>query len=51
MDNIEVTQPSLRYSEPMLLMRNERGNFRNVSAQADMSFSVQWLLAEPPSAT
>ena len=34
MDNIQLTQPSLRYSEPMLLMRNERGKFRDVSGQS-----------------
>ncbi len=34
MDNIQLTQPSLRYSEPMLLMRNERGKFLNVSGQS-----------------
>jgi hypothetical protein len=32
MDNIELTQPSTRYREPLLLMRNQRGTFEDVSA-------------------
>jgi hypothetical protein len=38
MDNIEVTQPSLRYLEPFLLLRNERGKFVDVSARAGEPF-------------
>ena len=38
MDNIEVTQPSLRYREPMLLMRNVRGRFENVSGASGETF-------------
>jgi len=34
MDNIELTQPSLRYLEPPLVMRNTRGKFLDVSAQS-----------------
>ncbi|MGH9660276.1 MAG: CRTAC1 family protein [Bryobacteraceae bacterium] len=32
MDNIERTQPALRYREPMLLMRNLGGRFAEISA-------------------
>ncbi len=32
MDNIELSSPSLRYQEQMLLMRNNRGRFEDVSA-------------------
>jgi hypothetical protein len=32
MDNIELTQPNLRYREQLLLMRNLRGKFADVSA-------------------
>jgi hypothetical protein len=38
MDNIELTQPALRYREPMLLMRNQRGRFLDVSAQSGTPF-------------
>ena len=34
MDNIERTQPAVKYREPMLLLRNEGGRFVDVSAQA-----------------
>ena len=34
MDNIEQTQPSLRYLEPLLLMRNSGGRFTDVSRQS-----------------
>lgn len=40
MDNIELTQPSLRYREPLLLMRNVDGKFRDVSAQSGDPFRV-----------
>jgi hypothetical protein len=33
MDNIELTQPSVRYREPLLLMRNTNGKFADVSGQ------------------
>ncbi|MGH9627654.1 MAG: CRTAC1 family protein [Bryobacteraceae bacterium] len=39
MDNIELTQPSLRYLEPLLLMRNVRGKFQNVSGDSGEAFS------------
>src|SRR5262249_53664496 len=34
MDNIQLTQPHLRYREPPLLMRNTRQGFADMSAQA-----------------
>jgi hypothetical protein len=34
MDNIELTQPALRYKEAPLLLRNIRGKFTDVSAQS-----------------
>lgn len=40
MDNIELTEPRLRYREPPLLLKNELTGFRNVSAQAGKVFSV-----------
>jgi len=39
MDNIAVTQPSLRYMEPPLLMRNARGKFVDVSATGGAVFT------------
>lgn len=40
MDNIQLTQPSLRYLEPLLLMKNNRGKFVDVSGQAGDAFQV-----------
>jgi hypothetical protein len=40
MDNIELTQPGLRYRERALLLRNEGGKFTDVSAKAGPPFSV-----------
>jgi hypothetical protein len=40
MDNIEVTQPALRYREPLLLIRNVQGKFRDVSASSGEPFRV-----------
>ncbi len=40
MDNIEQTQPSLRYREPLLLMRNTKGRFQDVSGQSGAPFRV-----------
>jgi hypothetical protein len=34
MDNIELTQPQMRYLEPVLLLRNTGARFEDVSAQA-----------------
>jgi hypothetical protein len=38
MDNIELTQPSIRYKEPPLLMRNTGSRFTDVSASAGKPF-------------
>ncbi|HZT36533.1 MAG TPA: CRTAC1 family protein [Bryobacteraceae bacterium] len=38
MDNIQLTQPHLRYLEPPLLLRNNKGVFADVSAQAGPAF-------------
>lgn len=40
MDNIELTQPSLRYREPLLLMRNEGKKFVDVSRQSGSPFQA-----------
>ncbi|MDQ6708326.1 MAG: CRTAC1 family protein, partial [Acidobacteriota bacterium] len=40
MDNIEQTQPALRYREPLLLMRNAKGRFQDVSGQSGAPFRV-----------
>lgn len=40
MDNIELTQPNLKYLEPPLLLRNLDGKFRDVSAAAGPVFQV-----------
>ena len=34
MDNIGLSSPSLRYLEPMLLLRNNRGTFEDVTSQS-----------------
>ena len=34
MDNIEQTQPGLRYLEPFLLMRHVNGKFEDVSSRS-----------------
>ena len=43
MDNVELTEPSVKYREPLLLLRNQAGKFDNVSAQSGAPF--QQLLA------
>jgi len=40
MDNIELTQPGLRYLEPPLLMRNVKGKFEDVSSQSGEIFQT-----------
>jgi hypothetical protein len=40
MDNIEVTQPALRYLEPLLMMRNVDGRFIDVSKECGAPFTV-----------
>lgn len=42
MDNIELTDPSLRYLEPLLLMKNTRGHFRDVSRESGAAFQTRW---------
>lgn len=42
MDNIELTQPHLRYLEPPMLLRNNKGVFIDVSAQAGPAFHKPW---------
>jgi hypothetical protein len=38
MDNIEITEPTLRYRESPLLLKNERTRFRDVSEQSGPAF-------------
>lgn len=38
MDNIALTQPSVSYKEPPLLLRNTRGKFTDVSARSGEAF-------------
>jgi hypothetical protein len=40
MDNIELTDPGLHYREPFLLMKNNGGQFRDVSAEAGPIFQM-----------
>ena len=40
MDNIELTQASVHYLEPLLLMRNVDGRFEDVSKQAGTPFQI-----------
>ena len=40
MDNIELTQPPVRYKEPLLLVRNRRGTFEDVSRQSGEAFQI-----------
>ena len=40
MDNIQLTQPALRYQESMLLMRNDHGKFLDVSASSGAALQV-----------
>lgn len=40
MDNIELTQPGIRYLETPLLLRNSRGKLLDVSAQGGAPFSL-----------
>ncbi|MDQ2774403.1 MAG: CRTAC1 family protein [Acidobacteriota bacterium] len=40
MDNIELTQPSIRYKEKPLLMRNSNGRFTDVSGSSGEAFHV-----------
>jgi enediyne biosynthesis protein E4 len=38
MDNVALTEPSVKYREPLLLMRNRAGQFDNVSEQSGAPF-------------
>ena len=38
MDNIQLTEPTLRYLEPPLLLRNQQGRFSGVSQESDPVF-------------
>ncbi len=40
MDNIELTQPSLHYREPLLLLKNTHGKFEDVSGLSGEPFRV-----------
>jgi hypothetical protein len=40
MDNIQLTQPAVRYLEPLLLLKNTGGKFEDVSAEAGPAFQV-----------
>jgi hypothetical protein len=43
LDTIELTFPNLHYREPMLLARNTRNNFVDVSAEAGAVFQQPWV--------
>jgi hypothetical protein len=43
MDNVELTTPSLRYREPMLLVRNMGNDFTDVSALSGSVFQIPWV--------
>ncbi len=40
MDNIELSSPSLRYQEPLLMMRNRKGRFEDVSKMSGEPFQL-----------
>jgi len=40
MDNIQLTEPTLRYLEPPLLLRNQQGRFSSVSQHNDPVFMI-----------
>jgi enediyne biosynthesis protein E4 len=40
MDDIELTDPGLKYREPLLMMRNVQGRFHDVSKQCGAAFNV-----------
>ena len=40
MDNIQLTEPTLHYLEPPLLLRNDQGRFLNVSPQSGSIFTT-----------
>lgn len=42
MDNIELTQPTARYREPLLLLRNRKGKFEDVSGLSGDVFKASF---------
>jgi enediyne biosynthesis protein E4 len=40
LDQVQLEQPDVRYLEPMLMLRNARGRFADVSAQSGQPFEV-----------
>ncbi|HEX4165204.1 MAG TPA: CRTAC1 family protein [Bryobacteraceae bacterium] len=42
MDNVSQTQPHVEYMEPMLLLKQVKGKFVNVSAQSGSVFTEKW---------
>jgi enediyne biosynthesis protein E4 len=40
LDQVQLEQPDVRYLEPMLMLRNVKGRFADVSAQSDEPFKV-----------
>jgi enediyne biosynthesis protein E4 len=40
MDNIELTEPSLRYLESLLVMKNTQGKFHDVSSQSGPALAI-----------
>jgi len=44
MDNIELTEPRLRYRESPLLLKNEPKQFRDVSDKVERRFALRWPL-------
>ena len=43
LDTIELTNPSLRYREPMMLLRNTGRGFEDVSAESGSVFQKPWV--------
>jgi hypothetical protein len=41
MDNIEKVQPFVNYLEPLLMLRNNRGKFEDISARCGPAFKVK----------
>jgi hypothetical protein len=43
MDNVELTTPNLRYSEPPILIRNTEGKFADISRSGGSVFNEPWV--------
>ena len=43
LDTVELTNPNLRYREPMLLLRNTNGEFADVSSASGSVFEQPWV--------